>query len=63
MPPEPPTVSPAAVPAVTPAETKPVKIAGAKGRPMLQWVGKRSLDQVTAFPAQIVEAYSADRLV
>jgi DNA modification methylase len=34
-----------------------VKIARAKGRPMLQWVGKRSPDRVTAFPAQLVETY------
>ena len=28
-----------------------VKITAAKGRPMLTWVGKRPLSQVTAFPA------------
>jgi len=32
-----------------------VKITEAKGRPMLEWVEKRSLDYVTAFPAQPVE--------
>ena len=32
-----------------------VRIAEAKGRPMLHWVGKRPLARVTAFPAQLVE--------
>ena len=36
---------------------KPVAITKAKGRPMLTWVGKRPLTQVTAFPAQHVETY------
>jgi len=35
-----------------------VKIAPAKGRPMLHWVGKRPLDYVTAFPAQLVERFA-----
>lgn len=34
-----------------------VKIAAAKGRPMLTWVGKRPLRQVTAFPAQLIETF------
>jgi len=34
-----------------------VKIAQAKGRPMLTWVGKRPLSRVTAFPAQHVETF------
>lgn len=34
-----------------------VKIKEAKGRPMLTWVGKRPLRQVTAFPAQKVETF------
>ena len=34
-----------------------IEIRAAKGRPMLQWVGKRPLARVTAFPAQIVEKY------
>lgn len=38
-------------------EGKPVKITAAKGRPMLTWVGKRPLSQVTAFPAQHVESF------
>jgi DNA modification methylase len=35
-----------------------VPIGEAKGRPMLHWVGKRPLDYVTAFPAQMVETFS-----
>lgn len=38
-------------------EHKPVKITPAKGRPMLTWVGKRPLSQVTAFPAQHIETF------
>jgi DNA modification methylase len=38
-------------------EKKEVKIAAAKGRPMLTWVGKHSLQRVTAFPAQLVEKF------
>lgn len=34
-----------------------MKIAAAKGRPMLTWVGKRPLERVTAFPAQHVETF------
>ncbi|MCL6431202.1 MAG: site-specific DNA-methyltransferase [Anaerolineae bacterium] len=34
-----------------------VEVRPAKGRPMLTWVGKRPLRQVTAFPAQHVESY------
>jgi len=36
-----------------------VQVAAAKGRPMLTWVGKRPLMQVTAFPAQLVERHDA----
>jgi hypothetical protein len=46
----------------TPAPTAtgtPVAIAKAKGRPMLTWVGKRPLTQLTAFPAQHIETYQA----
>ncbi|HET7182108.1 MAG TPA: site-specific DNA-methyltransferase [Candidatus Limnocylindrales bacterium] len=32
-----------------------VRIAKAKGRPMLSWVGKRPLREVRSFPAQLVE--------
>ena len=35
-----------------------VKIAPAKGRPMLSWVGKRPLAHVPAFPAQHIETFS-----
>jgi adenine-specific DNA-methyltransferase len=35
-----------------------VPIGEAKGRPMLHWVGKRPLDHVTAFPAQLVETFN-----
>lgn len=47
--------APAAVPAA-PKATE-VKLTAAKGRPMLQWVGKKPLSRVTAFPAQFVESY------
>ena len=43
-----------------PAETE-VKITAAKGRPMLTWVGKRPLRQVTAFPAQHIETFDPTR--
>lgn len=38
-------------------EGKTVKLTPAKGRPMLQWVGKRPLERVIAFPAQLVERF------
>jgi len=38
-------------------DKKPIKITPAKGRPMLTWVGKRPLSQVTAFPAQHIETF------
>ena len=41
-----------------PALQREVKIAKAKGRPMLTWVGKRPLERVTAFPAQLVETFN-----
>ena len=34
-----------------------MKIAPVKGRAMLQWVGKRPLDRVNYYPAQLVETY------
>lgn len=40
-----------------PPQKAEVKIAPAKGRPMLTWVGKRPLSHVTAFPAQRVETF------
>ncbi len=33
----------------------PLKISAVKGRPMLHWVGKKPLDQVQHFPAQLCE--------
>jgi len=39
-------------------EEKTVYITEAKGRPMLHWVGKRPLEQVTAYPAQLVETFN-----
>ncbi len=36
---------------------KKIKVAEARGRPMLSWVGKRPLTHVPAFPAQHVEAF------
>lgn len=37
-----------------------IKITPAKGRPMLHWVGKKSLDFVKSFPAQLVEVFDAN---
>ena len=34
-----------------------IKISPAKGRPMLRWVGKKALDYVKGFPAQLVEVF------
>ena len=42
------------------AQPASVKVAAAKGRPMLSWVGKRPLREVRAYPAQLVERFSAD---
>jgi DNA modification methylase len=39
----------------TPAQ---VKVQPAKGRPMLQWVGKRPLTRVPAYPAQHIETFT-----
>ena len=39
-------------------EKQTIKVGEAKGRPMLHWVGKRPLDHVTAFPAQLVETFN-----
>jgi DNA modification methylase len=38
-------------------ERKLVAVGPAKGRPMLNWVGKHALRQVTAFPAQHIETF------
>ena len=37
---------------------KVLTIAAAKGRPMLQWFGKKPLRQVTAFAAQHIESFA-----
>jgi len=42
-----------------PAHPASVRLTAAKGRPMLSWVGKRPLREVRAFPAQLVERFSA----
>jgi len=34
-----------------------IKIMPAKGRPMLDWIGKKPLDYVKGFPAQLVEVF------
>jgi DNA modification methylase len=41
-------------------EAASVRVAAAKGRPMLSWVGKRPLREVRAFPAQLVERFAAE---
>ena len=40
---------------------KKIKITQAKGRPMLQWVGKKPLEFVKSFPAQLVETFNQDK--
>ncbi len=35
-----------------------IKITPAKGRPMLNWVGKKPLDYVKGFPAQLIEVFN-----
>ena len=42
------------------AAKKHLTLEPVKGRPMLQWVGKRSLDRVTAFPAQHIESFNPE---
>ena len=39
-----------------------IKITPAKGRPMLNWVGKRPLDYIKGFPAQLMELYDPLRI-
>ncbi|MCX6822050.1 MAG: site-specific DNA-methyltransferase [Candidatus Aenigmarchaeota archaeon] len=36
-----------------------IKISEAKGRPMLRWVGKKPLDYIKSFPAQLIEIFDA----
>ncbi len=37
-----------------------MKIKSVKGRPMLHWVGKRPIDTVNAYPAQLVDSYNVE---
>lgn len=37
-----------------------MKIKPGKGRPMLHWVGKRPIDTVTNYPAQLIDAYNVE---
>ena len=39
---------------------KEIKITKAKGRPLLHWIGKRPLDRVASFPAQLVENFDVN---
>jgi len=39
---------------------KKIKITPAKGRPMLHWVGKKPLDYVKSFPAQLIEVFNPE---
>jgi len=39
----------------------PLKITPLKGRPMLHWVGKKPLDVVQNYPAQLSEAFGVDK--
>lgn len=41
-------------------KTTTAKIEKAKGRPMLHWVGKRAIDSVHSYPAQLVEQYACN---
>lgn len=53
-----------APPAASPAPKEAtVKVAAAKGRPMLSWVGKRPLSLVTTFPAQAVERFDPQHVL
>lgn len=57
---ESPAATAPAQPAAEPARPATVKIAAAKGRPMLTWVGKHPLGHVRAYPAQLVERIDAE---
>ena len=46
----------------TSAKVKPLKITPIKGRPMLHWVGKKPLDVVRHFPAQLCETVNVENL-
>ena len=42
-------------------KAKPLKISAVKGRPMLHWVGKKPLERVQYFPAQLCESVGVER--
>lgn len=46
-----------AAPAEAKSNSVRIKVTAAKGRPMLQWVGKRPLTHVIGFPAQLIEVF------
>lgn len=52
----PPSPAPVKAP-VTPPPAAEIKLAAAKGRPLLHWIGKKPLRAVTAFPAQHIETF------
>ena len=37
-----------------------MKIKPVKGRPMLHWVGKRPIDTISNYPAQLVDSHNVD---
>ena len=37
-----------------------MKIKPVKGRPMLHWVGKRPIDTISNYPAQLVDTYDVE---
>ena len=37
-----------------------LKIAPAKGRPMLHWIGKKPLEYVKGFPTQLIEVFDSN---
>ncbi len=43
-------------------ETK-IKITPVKGRPMLNWIGKKPLDYVKGFPTQLIEVFDPQNLI
>ena len=43
-----------------PKKTKPIKITPVKGRPMLHWLGKKPLEKVEYYPAQLAESVGVD---
>ncbi len=37
--------------------TNKVKVSSPKGRPLLYWVGKKPIEQVQGYPAQLIEVF------